>query len=68
MTDQDAYDAIKAALYKQVLVDGQVVETTLLHTDRYRASPAKIRVGTGAAEEPAPEQEPEQQEPAPPQE
>ena len=73
VTDQDAYDALKAALYKQVLVDGQVVETTLLHTDRYRASPAKIRVGTGAAEEPAPEQEPEQQEPeqqepAPPQE
>ena len=52
VTDQDAYDAIKAALYKQVLVDGQVVETTLLHTDRYRASPAKIRVGTAAAEQP----------------
>lgn len=46
--DQSAYDAIKVELYKQVKVDGKVVETTLLHTDRYKASPAKIRVGTGA--------------------
>lgn len=49
--DQDAYDAIKVELYKQVLVDGKVVETTLLHTDRYKASPAKYRVGTGAPAE-----------------
>lgn len=54
--DQDAYDAIKVELYKQVKIDGQVVETTLLHTDRYKASPAKIRVGTGAPLEPAPEE------------
>ena len=51
--DQDAYDAIKVELYKQVKIDGQVVETTLLHTDRYKASPAKIRVGVG---EPLPEE------------
>lgn len=51
--DQDAYDAIKVELYKQVKIDGQVVETTLMHTDRYKASPAKIRVGVG---EPLPEE------------
>lgn len=45
--DQDAYDAIKVELYKQVKIDGEVVETIKLHTDRYSASPAKIRVGTG---------------------
>lgn len=54
--DQDAYDAIKVELYKQVKVDGEVVETTLLHTDRYKASPAKIRVGIGPPAEPAPEE------------
>lgn len=47
--DQDAYDEIKVELYKQVKVDGQVVETIKLHTDKYKASPAKIRVGTGPA-------------------
>ncbi len=53
--DQSAYDEIKVELYKQVKIDGKVVETTKLHTDRYKASPAKIRVGTGpAAEETAP--------------
>lgn len=51
--DQDAYYAIVAELYKEVSVDGVVTETTLLHTDRYAASPAKIRVGTGPAEEPS---------------
>ncbi|MCI8401501.1 MAG: vanomycin resistance protein VanB [Lachnospiraceae bacterium] len=55
--DQPAYDAVKAELYKQVIIDGQVVETTLLHTDRYRASPAKIRVGTGAPVEEVPVEE-----------
>jgi len=60
--DQSPYNAIKAELYKQVTVNGQVVETTLLHTDRYRASPAKYRVGTGAPEEPAPEEGGEGQE------
>ena len=34
-------------------IDGEVVETTLLHTDRYKASPAKIRVGIGPPAEPA---------------
>lgn len=58
--DQDAYDAIKVELYKQVSIDGKVVETTLLHTDRYKASPAKGRVGTGAPPEPAPEENPDE--------
>jgi vancomycin resistance protein YoaR len=49
--DQDSYDAIVVELYKQVTVDGEVTETTLLHTDRYKASAAKIRVGTGGAAE-----------------
>jgi len=47
--DQAAYNEIKVELYKQVKVDGQVVETIKLHTDRYRGSQAKIRVGTGPA-------------------
>ncbi len=63
VTDQQPYDAIKAALYKQVLIDGEVVETTLLHTDRYRASPAKIRVGTGAPAE-SPTEAPAEETPA----
>ena len=49
--DQDAYDAIKVVLYKQVKVDGKVVETIKLHTDNYKASPAKIRVGTAEVDE-----------------
>ena len=49
--DQSAYDAIKVVLYKQVKVDGKVVETIKLHTDNYKSSPAKIRVGTGPAAE-----------------
>lgn len=56
--DQDAYDAIVVELYKEVSVDGAVTETTLLHTDRYAASPAKIRVGTGPAAEPSGEEQP----------
>lgn len=49
--DQDSYDAIVVELYKEVSVDGAVTETTLMHTDRYAASPAKIRVGTAPVEE-----------------
>ena len=49
--DQDAYNEIKVELYKQVKIDGQVVETIKLHTDKYRGSQAKIRVGTGPAVE-----------------
>lgn len=48
--DQDAYYAIKVELYKEVSEGGKVVETKLLHTDRYQASPAKIRVGTKVVE------------------
>lgn len=55
--DQDPYDAIVAELYKEVSVDGVVKETTLLHTDRYAASPAKIRIGTGPAAEPSGEEQ-----------
>lgn len=54
--DQEPYYAIVAELYKEVSVDGEVTETTLLHTDRYTASPAKVRVGTGPAEEPSEEE------------
>jgi hypothetical protein len=49
--DQDAYNEIKVELYKQVRVDGKVVETIKLHTDKYRGSQAKIRIGTGTAVE-----------------
>ncbi len=48
---QDPYNAIQAVLYKQVKVDGKVVETIKLHTDRYKASPAKYLIGTGPAVE-----------------
>ena len=43
VVDQDAYNEIKVELYKQVKVDGKVVETIKLHTDKYR--------GTGAPAE-----------------
>ncbi len=46
VVDQNSYDAVTAELYKEVSVDGVVVETTLMHTDRYQSSPAKVRVGT----------------------
>lgn len=50
-----SYPAVRAEAYKEVLVNGEVVERTLLHTDKYSASPRKIVRGTAV---PAPVPEP----------
>ncbi|MBQ9886420.1 MAG: VanW family protein [Lachnospiraceae bacterium] len=43
---QRAYPKIKAVAYKQVFYDGALVEEIYLHTDNYKSSPEKYRVGT----------------------
>lgn len=49
-----SYPAVKAEAYKEVLVDNEVVERILLHTDKYSASPRKVIRGT-AVPAPAPD-------------
>lgn len=42
---QGNYPYCKAQLYKKVTINGEVVENTCLHTDKYRSSPSKFLVG-----------------------
>ena len=49
-----SYPKVTAQAYKEIYVDGVLQEKILLHTDKYRASPAKVRVGPAAAETAAP--------------
>lgn len=46
---QKAHAAITAVAYKQIYYDGELVEEIYLHTDNYKASPAKYRIGTAPA-------------------
>ncbi len=55
-----AYPAVKATLTKNVYMDGKLVESTLLHTDNYKALQGVRAVGT---KQPEPEPEPETQAP-----
>ncbi len=41
-----SYPAVTAEAYKEILIDGEVVETIKLHTDKYIASPRKVIRGT----------------------
>lgn len=50
---QKAHAAITAVAYKQVYYDGELIEETYLHTDNYKASPAKYLVGTAPVQQPA---------------
>lgn len=58
VTDQGGYPGVKARLWKHVYVDGKEVEKTLLHTDTYNMSQARIRIGSGAPAETAPAETP----------
>ncbi|MCI8274331.1 MAG: hypothetical protein HFI66_01735 [Lachnospiraceae bacterium] len=47
-----SYPAVTAEAYKEILIDGEVVETIRLHTDKYIASPRKIIRGTAQPVDP----------------
>lgn len=66
---QEEYPRITATAYKQVLIDGKVTETIVLHTDKYVPSIRKVIIGTGglSAEEYLAGQQPPQETQAQPQ-
>ncbi len=49
-----AYPKATAQAFKEIYVDGVLQEKILLHTDKYRASPRKVRRGPDAAATEAP--------------
>lgn len=52
--DQASYPNATARAYKEIYVDGVLEERITLHTDKYKGSPGKVRVGVGeAATEPS---------------
>lgn len=48
--EQGPYPGVTSQLWKYVYVDGVQTEKTMVNSDRYNSSPARIIVGTGAAE------------------